>query len=156
MTEKTWYHEGIQFECTGCGACCKDHGNYSFVYLLPDDIAAIAAQLGLNTEDFIQEYCLRNEELVYLKMKGPDCPFLEQGKCNVYTVRPKQCRTWPFWQENLEKETWDRDVVPFCPGVGRGPRFSAEQIKAIADSLEQGFLDMVRDYNPYTGEEYKN
>ena len=28
--------------------------------------------------------------------------------CTVYPVRPLQCRTWPFWPENLSsKQSWD-------------------------------------------------
>ena len=36
-----------------------------------------------------------------------DCVFLkedpERGRktCSIYPVRPLQCRTWPFWPENL-------------------------------------------------------
>ncbi len=58
-----------------------------------------------------------------------DCVFWdrEQG-CTVYPVRPRQCRTWPFWESNLETPAdweWTRET---CPGAGQGELISAEEI----------------------------
>ena len=43
----------------------------------------------------------------------------EKGQCSVYEARPVQCRTWPFWPENLESpEAWD--LASFeCEGMVR-------------------------------------
>src|SRR5262249_39371899 len=46
---KPWFHEGIQFGCTGCGACCRRPG---YVWLSKPDIARMADHLGLSVEDF--------------------------------------------------------------------------------------------------------
>jgi len=33
--------------------------------------------------------------------------FLKDKQCTVYPVRPAQCRTFPWWKENLSsKEAW--------------------------------------------------
>jgi len=40
--------------------------------------------------------------------------------CLVYPVRPRQCRTWPFWPEVLRsRDAWDR-ATEKCPGIGKG------------------------------------
>ena len=51
-----------------------------------------------------------------------DCIFLDGAsrRCSIYPVRPAQCRTWPFWNSNLESpEAW-REAQSGCPGMGRG------------------------------------
>ncbi len=140
-TQKTkWYINGLQFECTGCGECCRDHGEYTYVYLVKEDIEAMAGVLQLSTTDFIEHHCICQEDgLVHLKMATTCCPFLENGGCIVYAVRPKQCRTWPFWTENLEEATWHNEVLPFCPGAGKGKLFTAAEIAEIAAREEEGF-----------------
>jgi hypothetical protein len=61
-----------------------------------------------------------------------DCTFLDPQtrRCTIYAARPRQCRTWPFWQSNLSSpEAW-REVQQVCPGAGRGELHSVESIEA--------------------------
>ena len=51
-----WHADGLRFECTQCGNCCKNHGDYAFVYLSPSDVAAIAAYLKLCEADFLAHH----------------------------------------------------------------------------------------------------
>ena len=45
----------------------------------------------------------------------------QQAGCTVYPARPVQCRTWPFWPENIETpEDWEH-VTRGLPRLGRGP-----------------------------------
>lgn len=46
-----------------------------------------------------------------------ECIFLRDGKCQVYGARPKQCRTFPFWPENLESEKAWEETAKRCEGV---------------------------------------
>ena len=73
---------------------------------------------------------------------GLDCIFLDResqpGKavCSIYQARPAQCRTWPFWPENLRsKQTWDavKRATP-CPGMDRGKLVPVEQIRIQRDA----------------------
>jgi Fe-S-cluster containining protein len=62
-----------------------------------------------------------------------DCVFLRengQGKvCAIYSVRPAQCRSWPFWPSNLAgPESWNM-ANQRCPGINRGQFYSPEQIE---------------------------
>lgn len=71
-----------------------------------------------------------------------DCVFLtevegENGEkrrvCGVYPVRPRQCRTWPFWKENLDSDSsWIR-ASERCPGIGKGKKFTVAEIESIRD-----------------------
>ena len=58
-----------------------------------------------------------------------DCVFYEAGRgCTVYSVRPRQCRTWPFWESNvLTPETWEH-TCKVCPGSGQGELIPVEEI----------------------------
>jgi Fe-S-cluster containining protein len=62
-----------------------------------------------------------------------DCVFLQQTKqgrgCEIYEVRPAQCRNWPFWEHNLiSPGTWN-STGRKCPGINRGEAYSPEQIR---------------------------
>ncbi len=56
---------------------------------------------------------------------------MKDSRCAVYDARPWQCRTWPFWPENMNETVWEREVASYCPGVGKGRLYSAEEIKLI-------------------------
>jgi Fe-S-cluster containining protein len=64
-----------------------------------------------------------------LNMDSPDCPFLRGTLCRVYPVRPTQCRTFPFWAENLASRASWSGLCEFCPGVGAGPRHDLPSIR---------------------------
>ena len=48
----------------------------------------------------------------------------------IYPVRPKQCRSWPFWPGNLIcPESWNTAGLK-CPGINRGEIYTPEQVQA--------------------------
>ena len=51
----------------------------------------------------------------------------EQG-CTVYPVRPRQCRTWPFWESTVETPADWEETRQRCPGAGQGELICAEEI----------------------------
>lgn len=125
-----WWHDGVRFACQGSGKCCVSRGAHGFVYLTLDDRRRLAKSLGVPTREFTRNYCLRTDGLFHLRDTGPDCRFLEHNRCAVYEARPTQCRTWPFWPENMPAKAWS-SVAAFCPGVGKGAAVPAERIEAI-------------------------
>lgn len=129
-----WYRDGLRFECTGCGACCVTRGDCEYVFLNDADAESIAGYLGLTVNDFAERHCVGEDGVTWLEMPGAECVFLERrSRCRIYPVRPRQCSSWPFWTENISSErTWAEIVIALCPGAGRGPLFSADEIARIA------------------------
>lgn len=126
---KAWWHEGVRFQCQGSGKCCVSRGAVGYVYLTLEDRRRLAASLGLATGAFTRRYCERVDDQWRLRDAGPDCTFLKDRRCSVYEARPTQCRTWPFWPENMTAKQWT-SVAAFCPGVGKGPVVPRERIEA--------------------------
>jgi uncharacterized protein len=129
MKTKFW-ENGIQFECQGSGQCCVSRGGYGAVYLTLDDRRRLAKELKISTSSFTREYCDLENEVWKLKTSSdPNCVFLEGKRCGIYHGRPTQCRTWPFWPEILNAKAWDKEIVAFCPGAGKGKIWSKEEVE---------------------------
>lgn len=121
----------IRFECLkDCSRCCELSGG--FVFLTDEEAAAIAAHLDAPPDLFL-EWFTRDVDGRLALVDGPDenCVFLEDGVCSVYAVRPKQCRTYPFWPENMRTPAHWKLTTEMCPGLGKGRQFSAHEIKEI-------------------------
>lgn len=140
MPRKPFYAEGIKFECQGSGKCCTSRGSYGFVYLTDDDQKRFSKYFKLTRAQFLKQYCGKKNGNVHLidpVEKNGDCLFLEDKKCTVYQARPEHCRTWPFWPENMNPRTWNREIASFCPGVGKGKTHTFEEIKEVLDSQKE-------------------
>ncbi|WP_435018766.1 YkgJ family cysteine cluster protein [Tundrisphaera sp. TA3] len=127
-----WYQDGLAFECTRCGACCT--GAPGYVWVNDAEIADLARHRNMAVPAFLRAFVRQvGGRLSLIERPGGDCIFWERGTgCTVYASRPVQCRTWPFWPENIESpEAWEH-VTEVCPGSGRGPIFSVEEIRASA------------------------
>jgi hypothetical protein len=129
--EAPWYRDGLAFECTRCGACCT--GAPGYVWVGVEEMKRLATHLAMTLDDFGRKY-VRSVQDAYSLIERPngDCIFWEASKgCTVYSARPDQCRTWPFWPENIESPShWER-VGDGCPGAGRGRVYSVEEIVSI-------------------------
>ncbi|MBS0622660.1 MAG: YkgJ family cysteine cluster protein [Verrucomicrobia bacterium] len=126
-----WYKEGLRFACTGCGKCCT--GAPGVVWVSEEEISQIAQHLQVEVEKFRKRYVRVVEGRLSLKEYPVtwDCIFLKEGKkCSIYEVRPKQCRTYPWWASNLESpEAWKRAAAE-CEGIrSDGPLFTKEEIE---------------------------
>ncbi len=134
--DKRFFKDGLRFECQGSGKCCTSHGEFGFVFLTPEDRKRFADYFNMKPAEFTKKYCDRTGGVWHLKEnpKDPDCMFLDNKKCSVYEARPSQCRTWPFWSEVMTAKSWAKDVAAFCPGVGKGKLWSAEEITAVLNA----------------------
>lgn len=131
-----WYATGLRFTCTQCGHCCTGEPGHTWVS--EDEIDELSARLGIDRATFLRTYTKRiwrdGQEMVSLKEKpNNDCVFWAKDVgCTVYSDRPKQCRTWPFWRHLLrDREDWD-DAARGCPGMNRGELHDAAKIARIA------------------------
>ena len=123
-----WYADGLSFTCTRCGNCCT--GEPGFVWVNGDEIAAIAEARGVSAEEVSAMYTRLGHRGRTLREKpNGDCIFYERDQgCTIYDVRPRQCRTWPFWESNVKTPAaWQR-TRSVCPGSGQGELISAEEI----------------------------
>ena len=126
-----WYRDGLRFECTQCGACCT--GAPGYVWVTWEESKALAAHLASTVEQFRKRYVRRvGKRYSLLEHDNGDCVFWDQKSgCTVYMARPAQCRTYPFWPENLAtKSAWE-EVDGECPGSGKGRIYTLEEIERI-------------------------
>ena len=138
---KPWWHEGLRFECQGSGKCCVSYGANHYVYVTLEDRRRLANELGMPTRQFTRKFCTKRDDQYHLAGETGACIFLEGRRCSVYDGRPTQCRTWPFWPENMRAGKWER-VATFCPGVGRGAIVPADEIHAIIDVQKRSTEDL--------------
>lgn len=141
-----WYApKGLRFECTQCGQCCT--GPPGHVGFTDEEARAIAKHLGLTDEAFRARYTQQTpngQSLAEVQtVHGFDCVFLDRttipGKaiCGIYEHRPTQCRTFPWWPENLAtKRRWEA-LARTCEGVGRGNFVPIETIRIQRDTQQR-------------------
>ena len=126
--DEPWYADGLAFECTRCGKCCT--GDPGFVWVTDEEIAAIAAFLGESVMSVRYVFTHKARGRITLRERANgDCVFWDTKKgCTIYSVRPPQCRTWPFWDSNVETpEAWEQ-TRSVCPGSGKGDVIPVEEI----------------------------
>ena len=98
------------FKCTRCGSCCRESG---YVHVTDEEVDQIAAQFELGVDVFTERDTRLTHNRTGLSLTEQDdgaCIFLsEVGECSVETVKPLQCREFPFvWRY--------KDVARICEG----------------------------------------
>ncbi|MCL2646006.1 MAG: YkgJ family cysteine cluster protein [Phycisphaerales bacterium] len=120
-----WYAAGLRFQCVQCGRCCSSGPGY--VWLTDADLHRIADYLNLPLETFTRTHVRHvsggQTRFALTEKFNYDCTFLTRDpatqtiSCTIYSVRPTQCRTWPFWPHNLKNpQSWQRASAT-CPGM---------------------------------------
>jgi hypothetical protein len=125
-----WYREGLRFSCTACGDCCS--GEPGAVWVDDEELSALAETLGLEAAEVERQYTRRlGVRRALLERFDGDCIFLDgqSRRCTVYPARPLQCRTWPFWHENVASPSLWQQTCEVCPGAGNGELHSVERIR---------------------------
>ena len=134
------YKKGIRFECQGSGNCCVSRNSYGFVYLSNIDLIRFSKYFKISLKKFKEKYCQITDGFIHLAEKPKlygNCIFLKDKKCSVYNSRPSQCRTWPFWNDNMNVKVWDKDISVNCPGIGKGGIIKKKEIdKFLKEDLE--------------------
>lgn len=106
------------------GRCCTSIK----IMLDPWDVESMARHLEMAGKDFIEKFCELEEDprtrWPYVKLyeaeKGPCAFLMEGGRCRVYPVRSRNCRTYPVGR-----------AVRFPDGAGKEEKFFLVEKKAF-------------------------
>jgi uncharacterized protein len=105
--------------CESCrGKCCRGSGGH--VWVSKKELKRIADKKKMDIALFAKKYVRKVKGRLSLKENYINsehlCCFFDHidYKCTIYKNRPRQCRTFPFWDE-FRKEF--RDLLFECPGV---------------------------------------
>ncbi len=105
--------------CQSCeGRCCT--GESGYIWITPEEMQKVADLLELDFAEFTSNYVKKvGYKYSLIEKKNGDsfeCIFFdsEKKRCTIYEARPKQCRTFPFWESF--KDNID-EVVKECPGI---------------------------------------
>ena len=104
----------------------------SSVYINEAEGKAISNSLKLTKKEFYSNYTKEIEDengdlyttLISKPSKssdptsGSECIFLDDKKCSIYSVRPTQCRTYPFWPSIMSESEWNSESK-LCEGIDR-------------------------------------
>jgi Fe-S-cluster containining protein len=86
---------GVFYVCQRCTACCRWPGD---VRLEDDEIARIAAFLGLPEAAFIQQFTrlrANRRGLSLMERENHECVMLDGDACRIHPVKPDQCAGFP-------------------------------------------------------------
>ena len=102
-------------KCEICkGKCCT--GESGYIWINENEIKDLAKYLNLSFDEFkfkyLEKFGVRYSIKESIYKNGYKCTFFDEKKlnCSIYEHRPKQCRTFPFWEyfkknyNELEKE----------------------------------------------------
>lgn len=120
ITQEGFHYGFNAHECEKCeGNCCI--GESGYIWINKTEIETLASLLNLSVKEVGLQYLRKVGYKYSIKESQLDannfaCIFfdLEKKCCSVYSARPKQCRTFPFWDyfKNNEQEVYDE-----CPAI---------------------------------------
>lgn len=130
--------------CKKCGLCCIGVD----INVTIEEMEKILQYLG---EKDPKEYFEAVFPFIRIKKVGNRCIFLENNKCKIYQVRPKQCRDYPFVSTLLHfifysnefeihglKVKVERDKIKVtCPGNVTWEKDLDEYIRQAIERYEQ-------------------
>ena len=130
MDRSYFFDDGIHFQCTECGECCR--GAPGQVYVSGEEIQRLAAETGCTPEAFVASHCRPIPGgFSLLEKENGECIFLENDRCRVHHCKPMQCATFPFWTHNLRSEARWLQTCRHCEGIGQGRLYTREDILRI-------------------------
>ena len=105
--------------CKTCGGnCCRGIGGY--VWISIEELEKIAGTMKMDLALFSQQYVRQVQDRLSLQERVINgehyCCFFDaiDCQCKIYQNRPRQCRTYPFWNR-FKKDS--QELFAECPGV---------------------------------------
>lgn len=113
-------------DCLSCANCCK---TMSPTYT-KSDLRRISSHLGMTVDEFKIKWLRKDRNGDWINVKQP-CQFLnlEDNKCSIYDVRPKDCAGFPH---HTKKRMIDymhvfKQNIEYCPATFK----MVEKMKAL-------------------------
>ncbi len=135
----SWYAAGLHFECLQCGRCCSGPAE-GYIWVTRPEIKLIARHLNISPAELKRRFLKRVglRKTIIENAQTHDCIFLRENargrSCEIYPVRPRQCRSWPFWPDNLAgADAWNK-AAQKCPGINRGSLYTPDRIQTIKNA----------------------
>lgn len=120
--------------CKRCGFCCMSCN----CMLSKQDIDLLCRYLECSFEELYEKYMDKNARIPYLKLP---CPFLNKDKeCDVYPVRPKPCREFPFNEFTT--------IVDPCP-LGKDIRHIVEEIEGPITQINEDMQKVAEENDEF-------
>ena len=104
-----------QIDCTLCGNCCCQ--------LKPElhekDIIILSQIEKITPENYIDNYCEKDDFDNDIYLKTIPCRYLEGKKCSIYDSHPEECRRFPYTCEDgfISRLFEMLNFYEFCPIV---------------------------------------
>lgn len=120
LEEEGFSYKFDPIRCSTCeGNCCI--GESGYIWITSDEIEKLSLFLGKSVDEVIASdlkkvgYKYSIDE-IKLDEDNFACKFFDLNKkqCSIYEVRPKQCRTFPFWDYFKNKI---EEVKKECPAI---------------------------------------
>ena len=120
LKEEGYTYKFDAIRCASCeGNCCI--GESGYIWITKEEIVALANFLDKSIDDVILDdikkvgykYSIKE---IKIDQNNFSCKFFDLTKkqCSIYEVRPKQCRTFPFWDYFKDKI---EEVKQECPAI---------------------------------------
>jgi hypothetical protein len=168
---------GMYFKCQGCGECCSS-SQEGYVFIYQSDVNRLQAFLNLPIAEIAQKYLSiedyeyniwdkdlndtdKREHLPTLILNydsTQDCIFLDRkdGKtiCNIYEVRPLQCKLYPFWNLIMLSSLHFKSSEAACMGMNvshiKDHYYSPQKIKELLlheRKIEYDYVQLMKRNN---------
>jgi Fe-S-cluster containining protein len=106
--------------CSTCeGNCCI--GESGYIWITTSEIDTLSKLLNISVQECFDKYLIKYDYKFSIKEKQLSknnyaCIFfdLDKKQCSIYEARPKQCRTFPFWEHF---KTNIKEVIDECPAI---------------------------------------
>src|SRR6056297_743878 len=138
-----WWSKGLYFACLGCGRCCR--GEPGAIWVTKKEIINISNSPDVEEQAFQKKFLTQRWGELSLKEKqNGECIFYNTniGGCGIYSVRPLQCRLYPFWGSILESPScWEREAG-HCPGINNGRLFEYKEIESLLNLSKKVSLSL--------------
>lgn len=118
-----------EMDCLACANCCKTMSP-TFTQV---DIKRIANHLGMTADDFKKKWLYKDRNGDWINKSQP-CQFLnlQDNKCSIYEVRPKDCSGFPHHTKRRMVDYMHvfKQNVEYCPATYKLVEKMIEKVNA--------------------------